>query len=84
MTFKGRLSLGQPTRPAYNKYIRITTSFKLSTFKNDFQAAVVTWTTNTSPLAISTLESLLHLNYQHLKMTFKWRLSLGQPTRRHL
>ena len=77
---RGRCHLDNPHIPVFNKYIRITTSFILSTFTIDFQGAGVTWTTHASSLVISTSEWLSYLAQQHLKLTFKGRVSLGQPT----
>ena len=53
--------LDNPHVPACNKYIRITILFSLTAFKIDLQGAGVSWTNHTSPLVISTSESLSQL-----------------------
>ena len=81
---RGGCHLDNPHVPTCYKYIRITILFSLTTFKIDLQKAGVTWTTHMSLLVISTSKSLPHLPYQHLKLTFKGWVSLGQPACPHL
>ena len=73
------MSLGPPTRPACNKYIRITILFSLTPFKIDLQGAGVIRTTHMSALVIRNIRITILFSLTTFKINLRGACHLDNP-----
>ena len=71
--------MDDPHVPACNKYIRITTSFILSTFTIDLQGAGVTWSTRMSALVIRNIRITILFSLTTFKINLRGACHLDNP-----